>query len=355
MTIKQRTINDNTKSAARVAISRRSFIAAAATASGSALLATPGTAGLHEAEGVAKPAARGAFTLDRNRLRFHSPCIRERFDVVMLADTHLAINDAREDPFRKYSDRMAGAYRTTKHVRTGKPTNPRESFQKILERAQRDRAAMVALVGDILSYPSEAGVDWVSAQLDKAGLPYLYTAGNHDWHYEGMDGTSHRLRETWIRRRLAPLYQGRDSMMSSREIHGVRFVAIDNSTYEITPEQLRFFREQVETGQPIVLLVHIPLYAPGRTVSYGCGHPDWNAKSDPSHEIERRPAWPVEGHSETTFAFHREVFAAENVLGVLAGHVHRQSLNIINGLPQVTTAMNAAGGWLDLQFVPAPA
>jgi len=26
---------------------------------------------------------------------------------------------------------------------------------------------------------------------------------------------------------------------------------------------------------PLVLLVHIPLYAPGKSISFGCGNPNW--------------------------------------------------------------------------------
>lgn len=342
------------KLASVVALSRGDVLGTSAVAAGLPFFTTTGSARADATARTAGGVSRGSFSLDRNRLLFHSPLITERFDVVMLADTHLAIDDEREDPFRKYSDRMTGAYRQTRNVMTGNATNPRESFQQTLARAVQDKPALVALVGDILSYPSEAGVEWVSQHIEQAGLPYIYTAGNHDWHYEGMPGSSQQLREAWINRRLSSLYQGADPMMSSRELHGVRFVAIDNSTYEILPEQLRFLQAELATGKPIVLLIHIPLYAPGRTVSYGCGHPDWGASTDPSYRVERRPQWPETGHSKTTFDFHHEVFAADNVLGVLAGHVHRQSLSVINGVPQVTAEMNAAGGWLDLQFAPRP-
>ena len=109
----------------------------------------------------------------------------------------------------------------------------------------------------------------------------------------------------------------------TREIRGVRFVAIDDSTNEILPEQLAYWREEVATGKPLVLLMHIPLYVPGYTVSEGdVGHPEWGAKTDPYYLIERRPRWPA-GPSATTLAFRDEVFAAPNLLGVFAGHEHQ--------------------------------
>ena len=67
---------------------------------------------------------RGSFAMDMNRIRFFSPMLRERFNIAMIADTHLFIDDKRGDPFRAFSGRMAKAYNQTKHFQTGEPTNP---------------------------------------------------------------------------------------------------------------------------------------------------------------------------------------------------------------------------------------
>ena len=141
-------------------------------------------------------------------------------------------------------------------------------------------------------------------------------------------------------------------MMSAWESKGVRFVAIDNSTYEIREDQLEFFRAQVAWGGPMVLLVHIPMYAPGRSVGFGCGHPEWGGRTDRSHELERRPRWPEGGHTPVTLAFHREVFAAPGLLAVLAGHTHRPSVDVLGGVPQVVTEANAVGAFLDVPVGP---
>lgn len=295
---------------------------------------------------------RGSFAIDANQVRFFNAAIRERFRIMFIADTHLFIDDARGEPYQQYSGRMAKAYNQTKHFQTNEPTNPEKCFQETLSIAQKEGVSLVALIGDIMSFPSEAAVDWVSQQLKTAALPYVYTAGNHDWHYEGMAGSVTELRETWTKKRLSPLYQGGNPLMTVREINGVRFVVIDNSTFEILPEQLAFFQKEVATGKPLVLLVHIPLYAPERSTGFGCGHPNWNAKNDRSYQLERRPQWPEAGHSEVTFRFHKEVMNAPNLLGILAGHTHRQSLDVINGLPQIVTYPNATGGYLKVEFIP---
>ncbi|WP_193212152.1 metallophosphoesterase family protein [Luteolibacter marinus] len=293
-----------------------------------------------------------SFALDGNRVRLFSPRIAKGFTVTMIADTHLFRDDERDEAFRQFSGRMAGAYNSTRHFLTGQPTNPEQGFVEALQAAKTSKSELVALVGDIVSFPSQAAVEWAVARLREASIPWIYTAGNHDWHYEGMPGPLDSLRATWSRQRLAPLYQQAPPLMSVRELHGVRFVTIDDSTYEILPEQLEFFREQVASGVPLVLFVHIPLFAPGRDTGYGCGHPRWGAASDTGFEVERRPKWREGGHTRTTLDFHREVFAAPNLLGVFAGHIHRASLDVVNGIPQFVGNANATGAFVEIELVP---
>lgn len=301
------------------------------------------------------PSRRGTFALDGIRLRFFHPDIRQFFRILMLADSHLFTDDPRGVPYREFSGRMAKAYNQTRHFQTGEPTHPEAAFEATLALAQKQEVSLVALVGDIFSFPSEAAVEFALSRLQASGLPFFYTAGNHDWHYEGMPGSLEELRHTWIHRRLQPLYQGADPLFHARDVNGVRFVAIDNSHYEILPVQLEFLRAQVASGQPFILCVHIPLYAPGRSVGFGCGHPDYHARNDRNHTLERRPRWPESGHTPTTLAFHRETFAAPNLLGILAGHIHRPSLDIVQGVPQVVAEANATGGYLLAEFLPLPA
>ncbi|MFT4566677.1 MAG: hypothetical protein ACI9FN_001638, partial [Saprospiraceae bacterium] len=121
--------------------------------------------------------------------------------------------------------------------------------------------------------------------------------------------------------------------------------------YEILPEQLAFFKSQASLKQPMVLLIHIPLYAPGRKVSYGCGHPEWNAATDKNYKIERRERWPEMGHTSTTFQFREEVFGCPNLMGILTGHIHRPTLDVIQGIPQLVTDANATGAYLKVKCI----
>ena len=294
----------------------------------------------------------GSFAIDQNRVRFFSPIFKKQFSIVMMADTHLFRDDQRGEPFKTYSNRMSRAYNKTKHFKTNEITNPEACFVDTLNKAAELKSDLVAMIGDMFSFPSEAAVDWIQAEIKQSGLPYVYTAGNHDWHYEGMDDSLFNLRSTWINKRLLPMYQNENPMMGIRELNGIKFITLDNSNYEISSEQLEFFNQHLKTGHPTVLMVHIPLFAPGRSVGFGCGNPNWGAATDKNFELERRQRWPENGHSITTMKFYKEVFSSTNLIGILAGHIHKQSLDVINGIPQIVTDANAIGAYLHVEFIP---
>ena len=290
-------------------------------------------------------------TMDQEKVSFYAEKIKENIKVIHIADTHLFMDDNRGIPFREFSNRMAKAYNQTTHFKTREKTTPMECFENTLAYAKEVNADVIKLVGDIFSFPSELAVEWVNSKLEATGIPYIYVAGNHDWHYEGMSGKLDTLRDTWIDNRLLSLYQGNNPLMAAYDIKGIRFLAIDNSTYEINDEQLAFFSEHAASGMPLVLLVHIPMYAPGKGISFGCGNPNWNASTDRNYKLEKRPRWPVNGHTKTTFNFYDEVFNSPNLLGIFTGPIHKNSIAIINGKPQIVSDDNASGGYLDIDFL----
>jgi len=306
---------------------------------------------LSRAQADAKPPEAGvSFASLKESLRFTMPSYRGACRFMVVGDSHLTIDDARGEPFKEYSGRMSKPYRSALHFRTGRPIASPDGFEYALAQAQKMKVDFLALVGDIVSFPSEAGVEYVRKRLDASGLNWMYISGNHDWHYEGLPGTEMELRAEWTKKRLAPLYQGADPMMASRVVKGIRFVFIDNSLYEILPEQLAFWKQEAAKGEPVALMMHIPLYMPGYGPrEAGCAHPEWGAKVDPHWKIERRPQWPEAGHTQTTFAFRETVFSTPNLLGVFVGHDHCHMFAFDRGHVQCVTAANADGSFLDVR------
>ena len=285
-------------------------------------------------------------------INIYSSAVSDTVRLMVFADTHLWMSDEREEPYREYSARMAGAYHSVKHFQTGAPTTPEESFLATIRLAQQRGVDAIAMLGDIVSYPSERGVEWIGEVLDTVAIPCYYTSGNHDWHYEGMEGSSESLREKWRGERLMSLFGDNDPAAYTVEVGDVRLLLVDDSNYKITPEKRDAVAAEVKSGKPFILMHHIPLYAPSRSVSFGIGHPDWSAATDKNYKIERREQWPAEGHTEVDYEFYDLATTAPNLLASIAGHVHSYGVDIINGRPHYTVGANAQGAYYIVNIMP---
>ena len=300
----------------------------------------------------AKPGPEVIYSSTGPNINIYSSAVSDTVRLMVFADTHLWMSDEREEPYREYSARMAGAYHSVKHFQTGAPTTPEESFLATIRLAQQRGVDAIAMLGDIVSYPSERGVEWIGEVLDTVAIPCYYTSGNHDWHYEGMEGSSESLREKWRGERLMSLFGDNDPDAYTVEVKGVRLLLVDDSNYKITPEQRDAVAAEVKSGKPFILMHHIPLYAPSRSVSFGIGHPDWSAATDKNYKIERREQWPAEGHTEVDYEFYDLATSAPNLLASIAGHVHSYGVDIIHGRPHYTVGANAQGAYYIVNIMP---
>lgn len=295
-----------------------------------------------------KPKVLDVFSITRNKVRIFTNCEIKSTLIYHITDTHLAFSDKRETPFQAYSSRMGNAYKLNKHFETNVEISCAEGFEQTLEKAKEQKADFLALTGDIFSFPSEAAIDWAYGKLKETNIPFGYIAGNHDWHYEGMPGSSYQLRKTWASERLKSLFQGNNYLFASYDINGVRMIFIDNSTYEIEPEQLEFYTGQSSCSLPVILFMHIPLYFPGRSMGYGCANPNWGEHTDKSFELEKREKWRKGGHTKTTYRFHDEVFKTPNLIAVFAGHTHLPAIDVKNNIPQIVSGHNATGNYTEI-------
>lgn len=300
----------------------------------------------------AKAVPEVVFSSTGPNINIYSEAVSDTLRLMIISDTHLWMSDEREQPYREYSARMAGAYHSTRHFQTGAPTTPEESFITTIQLATQKGVDAIALLGDIVSYPSERAIEWIGEVLDTVAIPCYYTSGNHDWHYEGMEGRSHDLREEWRAKRLMPLYGEHDPDLYAVDVKGVRLLFVDDSDYVIKARQRDMLAAEVKSDKPFILLHHIPFYAPGRSVSFGIGHPEWSAATDKNYKIERREQWPAEGHTAIDYEFYDLATTAPNLLASVAGHVHSFGVDIIHGRPHYTVGANAQGAYYIMTIMP---
>lgn len=248
----------------------------------------------------------------------------ETVKVLHVTDSHISCDTEVDRPYEQYSARMNNAF---------KDRNTTEAFRNAMVVAQKENVDLIALTGDGVNYPSRSSVEYVANVVKRTGIQSMYTAGNHDWHYEGMVGSSEALRQEWREKRLMPLYAELEMHFSSIEVGGICFIAIDNSTYQVDEEQLASYRQQSTCGLPIVLLIHIPLSLPifrGENRSTLCGDPAWGAATDGNYEIERRERWSEAGNKKSTVEFLDAVINTQNLIAILCGHIHKERVDAVN-------------------------
>ncbi|MCX6899869.1 MAG: metallophosphoesterase [Verrucomicrobia bacterium] len=277
--------------------------------------------------------------------------------VLHITDAHISVADRREAQYQRYASRMDNAYgKEREHWRTKKKTTTATHFLDLLASAKDRNVDLIALTGDIINNPSQSSAQFISKALKETGIRWLYIAGNHDWHYEGMAGSDDALRRTWTHESLLPLHPGQNPLCYAVRIGGINFVALDNSTYQVTVEQLAFYEKEIVRGLPTVLLLHIPLYTPanaGKHVSDSCGHPSWGWETDRNFAIERRERWPKSGNLQSTTEFVQRVRKTGNLVAVLAGHTHKARTDkLSDSAVQYVAQATCDGGSRLITFAP---
>jgi 3',5'-cyclic AMP phosphodiesterase CpdA len=202
-----------------------------------------------------------------------------------------------------------------------------DAFHAEMARAATLDVDLVGLTGDIVCFPSHAAIESAARAINQVKAPVLYTSGNHDWRFPEVARTAEQ-RELWWPR-LDPLHKGEPAFRRS-EVGGIQFLVIDNSTYQIGPEQLQFTRMQLANGMPTVLLSHIPLsIATLREPTLEMwkapilvGDPDWN--------LESRTKIGAGEDTPSTLEYVRLLTTAENLVAIFCGHVHFTHEDTVN-------------------------
>ena len=238
---------------------------------------------------------------DTARIRVEG--IRDTVTMYHCTDAHVAVPEEEKGPNPARVDRIV----TMGHARE-------VIFRQTMERVAASDVDLIALTGDIINFPTRSSIDYVAEVLHGVEMPCLFTSGNHDWLLPGVEDEDGLLREAWWDR-LEPLHKGSPSHCS-REVGGIEFVCVDNSTFRVNEEQLAFVQACLGKQLPTVLLYHIPISLPTlrddsiRSVGDNLmADPDWHPEVD----------W---WDPQATEAFVETLARAENLVATFCGHIH---------------------------------
>ena len=121
-----------------------------------------------------------------------------------------------------------------------------------------------------------------------------------------------------------------DIYYSVRIEHGVKFIAIDNSFHKIDKRQLDLFKEELlKDDMPVVLALHVPLYAPDifkfqmEKLSYP--HPAWlmGVPEEIMREYNYEEQWIEEQKAnEATEELYEIIVNSPQIKLIVTGHDH---------------------------------
>lgn len=272
---------------------------------------------------------------------------KESCVMMHITDSHITIPSDGDKEVWNYCKRMHQAYLNTSSHVSGENVSRAEAFRMLVDVAKRKQVDLLVMSGDILNFPSPSTVNFVHKTLEESGVPYVYVAGNHDWHLEGTPGSDKEKRLKYIPV-LQSLYQGKNPLYNSTVVKGINVVCIDNSTYQINKEQLDFFKQQLKRGLPIVLVMHIPVCTSQNTDST-MGYKKWGAGIDTIYKLEGREQWSAAGNRPETVEFHKLLMNTPDII-VLCGHVHTERVEHEKELQQYVTSLSRDGAYRILDF-----
>lgn len=345
--------------------SRRKFIKTAAAAavltSQNALAAAPhqataGEAGHKKSHSGQQNWFNYTSTSGVQTLSIWSPYVKENIHLFVISDTHLFETDERNLPYQQFSARMAKAYNSVPHHDSRQPTTPAAALRESFEIARSKQPDAIVHLGDLVSFPSEYSIEYAAGLIKEYGMPFYYISGNHDWCYEGFESDPGKHRSIWLKR-LEPFYpEDVNPLQYSVTVKGVKLIFIDDSTGDITQEQIEFFRKEVSENVPSILMMHIGLFFPGHENFY-LGFPDFIPTLSADGKLKMIS--PKDGsHATNIELFWSEVVRANkhnNLLSLVVGHNHIVKAEEVGPLRQFVVPLNADGSYTDLYIHPATA
>ena len=241
----------------------------------------------------------------------------EPFYFIHIGDTHVSYIDERDSGDERLVD--------TANKRIDYcPTDLRMLDDVSLK--ARELNAFIVHTGDLIDFVSQKNLE--IAKDFTANHDVFACAGNHEYHVYIWDDGDDAARRARVEDQVQASFSN-NIRFSVRIEHGVKFIAIDNSTHKIEQWQLDKFREEIADGMPVILALHVPVYAPDifefQMNKLDYPHPAWlmAVPEEVMQEYNYEDAWIEEQKAnDATNAFYDLIVSSPNIRAIVTGHDH---------------------------------
>jgi len=264
---------------------------------------------------------RSCHQIDQEKAIIHVDGLSKPFRMIHMTDAHVSLIDERdaEHLSRLREENHMEKFPNNMHDLDGVLINPADRFARVIEKAEMLSPDLLCLTGDIIHYPSQHAIEFVKKRIEKTGIPVIYTPGNHDWCFSNVPGSEEERQSGWHKIQAineSPLE------FNHYDIHGLQFLVIDNSIYQITPNQLNFVKKRLDSQKPTILLMHIPLSLPTLRQPVIKIYDAPLLMADPDWNLDSRERWGAAPDTPETLHFKSLLAKTQNLVAVFAGHVH---------------------------------
>ena len=191
----------------------------------------------------------------------------------------------------------------------------------------RELDAFIVNTGDLIDFVSRKNLD-IAREFNTKNDVFT-SAGNHEYHvYIWNDGDNYERRDR-VRDTVKAAYTN-DIEFSVRIEHGVKFIAMDNAFHNIDARQLERFKEELAKDDlPIILALHVPVYAPDifafQMEKLDYDHPAWLMGVPEELMREYRYSetdYAEQKANESTKEFCDLIRTSSEIKAIVTGHDH---------------------------------
>ncbi len=235
------------------------------------------------------------------------PGIQKKYTFYHISDAHIVCVDENSSD----EDRQIAEKHTKKWNKIGIP--PIDAFSEMIDFVNESEGDALMIAGDCTDYYRPCIAEFMRQKLSECNKEVLYVYGNHEGadYYKPLD-----YKTTFPE--FAPLMQNNPSHWV-KDFGEFLVVGIDNSTKNISPEQMAFLREQISRNVPIVILMHIPI---GSEACDAAVASYWGSGED----NKRYFILGYEGSPDSGIEFTNLLKEKDNnIVAIFAGHIHTQS------------------------------